>query len=307
MGSINGLSEEQILALITAELPAGDLTELGPGDDCAIVQAPGGRFVVTTDVLVEDRHFKRCWSGGFQIGARAIAQNLADVAAMGATPSSVVVSLVMPTDTEAEWVREFARGLSAGLDGTGAGVVGGDLSTGDQIVVSVTAHGVLSGAAVTRTGAEPGDIIALAGTLGKSAAGMEALTRGKAAESDIAVYLVPQPPLAAGPLAAEAGARALMDVSDGLVKDSTRMARASKVTIDLHESDLDRYLTSTVTMKHVLFGGEDHSLLAAFPAAAALPEAFLPIGVAVTAAEDPVLLDGRPLTGGWDHFQNRVL
>lgn len=122
------LTEEQLLARIVPELPTGTRTLLGPGDDAAVVAAPDGRFVVTTDVLVEDRHFRRAWSSGEDVGRRAAVQNLADVAGMGAVPTSLVVTLAMPGELDVDWVVGLARGLGAACAPWGVGVVGGDLS-----------------------------------------------------------------------------------------------------------------------------------------------------------------------------------
>ncbi|WP_315099266.1 AIR synthase related protein, partial [uncultured Cellulomonas sp.] len=142
---VSELSEDGLLARIFPLLPRGDDTLLPPGDDAAVVRAPDGRFVVTTDVLVEDRHFRRAWSSGEDVGRRAAVQNLADVAAMGARPTSLVVALVVPGDLPASWVDGLARGLAAECSPLGVGVVGGDLSGGPLVVVAVTAHGDLGG------------------------------------------------------------------------------------------------------------------------------------------------------------------
>ncbi|WP_430595039.1 thiamine-phosphate kinase, partial [Isoptericola sp. QY 916] len=144
---VRDLSEEDLLARIFPLLPLASATLLGPGDDAAVVAAPDARFVVTTDVLVEDRHFRRRWSGGYDVGARAATANLADVAAMGARPTSLVVSLVVPGDLPVDWVTGLARGLADVSAPVGAGVVGGDLSGGETVVMAVTAHGDLEGRA----------------------------------------------------------------------------------------------------------------------------------------------------------------
>src|SRR3712207_1315499 len=110
--TVSDVSEEELLARIFPLLPAGTATMLGPGDDAAVVGAPDGRVVVSTDVLVEGRHFRRDWSSGEDVGWRAAVQNLADIAAMGARPTSVVVTLVAPADLPVAWVTGFARGLA---------------------------------------------------------------------------------------------------------------------------------------------------------------------------------------------------
>ncbi len=313
---VGHLSEQQLLARIFPLLPAGDSTILGPADDAAVVAAPDARFVVTTDVLVEDRHFRRRWSSGQDVGRRAAVQNLADVAAMGARPTSVVVALVVPPELAVSWVEEFARGLAAVCGPLGVGVVGGDLSGGDSIVVSVAAHGDLEGRApVLRSGARVGDVVALAGVLGRSAAGLALLTAGESADDGglVTAYLSPEAPLRLGRDAADAGATAMLDVSDGLLRDAGRMAAASGVVVDLASSALaaDVAVLADAAARldvdpwdWVLGGGEDHGLLAAFGAGAALPPGFRAIGRVVDGGSAPVLVDGAPPAArpGWDHF-----
>ena len=178
---VRDVPEEALLARIFPLLPTAPTTLVGPGDDCAVVAAPDGRYVVSTDVLVEDRHFRRRWSSGYDVGWRAAVQNLADVVSMGARPAALVVSLVMPGDLPVDWVTGLARGLADACTPLGAAVVGGDLSGGDQVVVAVTVHGDLEGREpVLRSGARPGDVVALAGSLGRSAAGLALLDAGRA-------------------------------------------------------------------------------------------------------------------------------
>ncbi|UJP39490.1 thiamine-phosphate kinase [Cellulomonas palmilytica] len=319
------LTEEQLLARIVPELPRGAATLLGPGDDAAVVAAADGRFVVTTDVLVEDRHFRRAWSSGHDVGRRAAVQNLADVAAMGAVPTSLVVTLAVPGDLEVDWVVGLARGLAAVCAPLGAGVVGGDLSGGPLVVVGVTAHGDLQGRApVLRSGARAGDVVAHAGVLGWSAAGLALLSAGVPAADDerarlVGAYLRPRAPLAAGPDAADAAATAMMDVSDGLLKDGGRLARAGGVRLDLDRDALAPDAAALAAVAHdvaadpwawVLGGGEDHGLLATFPAGTVLPAPFRAIGRVLPAGDDEpaVTLDGADpgVATGWDHFAGRA-
>ena len=328
---VRDVPEEALLARIFPLLPTAPTTLVGPGDDCAVVAAPDGRYVVSTDVLVEDRHFRRRWSSGYDVGWRAAVQNLADVVSMGARPAALVVSLVMPGDLPVDWVTGLARGLAEACTPLGAAVVGGDLSGGDQVVVAVTVHGDLEGREpVLRSGARPGDVVALAGSLGRSAAGLALLDAGRADvdEALVAAHLRPDPPLTAGPAAADAGATAMMDVSDGLLRDAGRMARASGVVVDLEldalGADRDRLLTAASALGGsggdvpqedagdradgwVLSGGEDHALLAAFPADADLPAGFRAIGTVRTTDGDGAgaRVDGALAhrATGWDHFR----
>ncbi|KQY47547.1 thiamine-phosphate kinase [Cellulomonas sp. Root137] len=313
---VSELSEDGLLARIFPLLPVGTDTELAPGDDAAVVAAPDGRFVVTTDVLVEDRHFRRAWSSGEDVGRRAAVQNLADVAAMGARPTSLVVALVIPGDLPVSWVEGLARGLAAECAPLGVGVVGGDLSGGPVVVVAVTAHGDLGGRApVLRSGARPGDVVAHAGVAGWSAAGLALLHAGRG-ELDlelVGAHLRPVAPLGAGPAAAVAGATAMLDVSDGMLRDAGRLARASGVGIELDTAafagDLERLravadAVGVPAARWVLDGGEDHGLLATFPAGAVLPEPFRVVGRVVASGEGLVTVDGvaAPARSGWDHF-----
>lgn len=249
---VGEVGEEALLAAFTPLLPTGGHALVGNGDDCAVLAASDGRYCVSTDLLVEGHHFDRAWSTPEQVGARAAAQNLADVAAMGAVPTAVVVGLVLPPSTTVGWVRGLARGLGAACRACGAGVVGGDLSAGEQLVVSVTVHGDLQGRApLLRDGARPGDLLVHAGDLGRSAAGLALLRAGisgpeqlgpqaspqvrEAVAWALAGFRSPTPPLGLGPALARAGARAMMDVSDSLLRDAGRLARASGVRLDLDD------------------------------------------------------------------------
>ncbi|KQX70029.1 thiamine-phosphate kinase [Angustibacter sp. Root456] len=315
------VGEDGLLAAIFPVLPVAPSTLIGPGDDTAVVRAPDGRVVVTTDVLVEGRDFRRDWSSPQDVGWKAAAQNLADVAAMGAVPTALVVGLVAPAELPVTWAVGLAEGLAAACAGTGAGVVGGDLSSGPVVMVSVTALGDLQGRpAVLRSGARPGDVVAVAGRLGGSAAGLALLQAGRpdAAPDLVEAHRRPQPPYEAGPAAAQAGATAMLDVSDGLVRDLGRLARASGVAIDLDWSQLTAFAAPLAPALRalgrpdngwgpwVLAGGEDHPLAATFPAGVVLPDGFTAVGQVLPPIEGrpPVLLDGEePAVQGWDHFR----
>ena len=326
--TVADLGEDALLAQVFPLLPAGRSTLLGPGDDAAVLAAPDGRVVVSTDLLVEGRHFRRDWSHGGDVGRRAAAQNLADVAAMGARPTALVVGLVTPADVPVAWVLDLARGLHDACAADGVGVVGGDLSGGDELVVSITVLGDLEGRdPVLRSGAVPGDVVAHAGVRGRSAAGLALLQAGREDPPTddvaqlVAAYLRPQPPLAAGIRAAVAGADAMLDVSDGLLRDAGRLARASGVVLDLSDpavvfADDLRMLAHAAQMvgadpvEWVLTGGEDHGMLATFPSGAVLPQGFRAIGTVLAAdgrtPAGTVLVTGRSpavTSTGWDHFR----
>lgn len=323
--TVGDLGEDALLAQVFPLLPDGDRTVLGPGDDAAVLRAPDGRVVISTDVLVEGRHFRRDWSSGVDLGRRAAVQNLADIAAMGARPTALVVGLVMPADVPVSWVLDLARGLAEACGPHGVGVVGGDLSGGSEVVVGVTVLGDLEGRSpVRRSGARVGDVVAHAGVRGRSAAGLALLTAGLGDGADVRLlvegYLRPEAPLEAGARAAACGATAMLDVSDGLLRDAGRLARASGVVLDLAEPATafaeDRALLAGAAARlgvdpdeWVLAGGEDHGLLATFPPGVDLPSPFRAIGTVLAAgpgrAPGDVLVGGRVpdlRTTGWDHF-----
>lgn len=311
--TIGDAGEGATLARIFPLLPASSRTLLGPGDDCAVVSVPDGRVPLTTDLMIEGPDFIIGLSTGYDIGWKACATNLADVAAMGATPTALVVGLAVPSTTLVSFAEDIARGFrdAAALLAPGCGVVGGDLSHSPLVMLAVTATGEFDGVdPVTRAGAQIGNVVAVAGELGAAKRGLDVLMAGALVDGhpvaeavaelwathphDVAAQLRPEPPISAGRLAAQAGATAMMDVSDGLVLDARRIATASGVAIDF---DL-----AAVGSAEALTGGEDHALLACFPARAALPAGFRVIGR--VAPGDGVLVDGAPFDarGGWDPF-----
>ncbi len=165
--TVGDLGEFGLIAAIAARLPRGGRTVIGIGDDAAVLATPDGRVVATTDLLVEARHFRRDWSAPADIGGKAAARNLADVAAMGATPVALLVGLATPADLPVAWAQDLVSGIVAECARTGATVVGGDVSSADTIMLAVTALGDLAGREpVTRAGARPGDLLAVAGVLG---------------------------------------------------------------------------------------------------------------------------------------------
>jgi thiamine-monophosphate kinase len=330
---VAGLSESELLARIFPRLHGGSNRSLllGPGDDAAIVAAPDGRTVVSIDTQVADQDFRLQWNNGYRtsgydVGWKAAAQNLSDINAMGARATSMVVSLTMPPETLVSWVEDFADGMSAGIRGLGAddcAVAGGDLGRGRELAVSVAILGTLDGQApVLRSGARPGDTLALAGTVGRAAAGLALLESSNPVHTLTAeqrslmdTQCRPLPPLDAGPLARDGGATALMDISDGLVRDGARMAAASHAVLDLDPAALKELaaplqpaaaLLGADPFDWVLGGGEDHSLLAAFPPGVQLPHGFTAIGSVEASAptnSTGVTIAGRPAdTVGWDHF-----
>lgn len=312
-GTVGALGEFGLIEAVVGRFALTADVLLGPGDDAAVVAAPDGRVVASTDLLVEGRHFRRDWSSAREIGRKAAAQNLADIVAMGARPTALLIGLGVPADLPTEWATGLADGLAEECALVGATVVGGDVVRSETIVVAVTALGDLEGRApVTRAGARPGDVVALAGRLGWAAAGLAVLGRGFRSPRVLAdAHRVPEPPYAAGSAAALAGATAMVDVSDGLVQDAGHLAEASGVVLALETSllpvgDPVREAAAAFNVDPlgwVLGGGDDHALLATFPADGALPEGFTVVG-AVREGPPAVLVDGTRYTGsaGHDHF-----
>jgi thiamine-monophosphate kinase len=312
------VGENEALKRTIARLNPSEHALVGPGDDSAVISAPDGRYTVTTDTLIEGHDFKLDWSTGYDLGWKAVASNLADVAAMGAVPTALVVALSVPGTTRVSWLEHFADGLKAACLALapGCGVVGGDLAASDQVMISIAAHGSLEGREpVLRSGAQVGDIVAVAGTLGRAAAGLALLDRGNrdaisAYDELVNVQRRPNPPIKAGQAASEAGATSMLDLSDGLARDAARIAKASSVTIQIDSMQLQGFeavleeaarAIDANPSDWVIGGGEDHSLLATFPADATLPRAFKPIGVVLPAGPAPVMLGAQPLPErGWD-------
>ncbi|MUL45085.1 thiamine-phosphate kinase [Mycobacterium sp. CBMA293] len=285
---------------------------VGPGDDAAVLSAPDGRVVVSTDMLVEARHFRLDWSTPEDVGRKAIAQNAADIEAMGARAYAFVVGFGAPADTPAAAAQQLSDGMWSEATIFGAGIVGGDLVAAPQWVISVTVLGDLGGRSpVLLSGARPGDTVAVVGDVGWSAAGY-ALWRGGIHEfSELRRrHLVPQLHYGQGVAAAVAGATAMTDVSDGLLADLGHIAQASGVTVDLSMTALEPDVTVLAPAAAmvgadargwVLGGGEDHVLVATF--SGALPVGWRAIGT-VLPGEPRVTVDGAPWqgVGGWESF-----
>ncbi|MGV1088661.1 MAG: thiamine-phosphate kinase [Mycobacterium sp.] len=310
--TLRDVGEFAVIGRITASRDQPPGVTLGPGDDAAVVAAPDGRVVVSTDMLIEDRHFRLDWSTPQEIGRKAIAQNAADIEAMGARVTAFVVGFGAPPSTPVSAVQDLSDGMWQEAGAVGAGIVGGDMVASPQWVVSVTVLGDLEGRApVTRSGARPGAVIAVAGELGLSAAGFALYDKGISGFAEIQErHRVPRPPYGQGCLAAQAGAQAMTDVSDGLLADLGHLAAASDVVLDLSSEllrvDVER-LAPVATAAGVdpwslvLGGGEDHALVACF--ADAPPPGWRVIG-AVRAGPAQVLVDGRPWSGptGWQSY-----
>jgi len=306
------LGEFAVIDRLLAGRRPGPHTVLGPGDDAAVISAPDARVVVSTDMLVESRHFHREWSTPHDIGRKAIAANAADIEAMGASVTAFVAAFGAPGDTAAADVSQLADGMWEEARRVGAGIAGGDLVSSPQWIVSVTVLGDLDNRApVTRAGARVGSMVAVVGDLGRSAAGYSLLHLNFPGFDDLRRrHLVPEPPYGQGAVAAQAGAGAMTDVSDGLVADLQHLADASGVGIELSTAALaaDRdelaeaaQVVGVDPLSWVLGGGEDHALVATFDGQ--VPEGWRVIGEVVD-GRPRVLVDGAEWSGtaGWQSF-----
>lgn len=301
---------DRIIEALGRDFAHPDHVLVGPGDDAAVVRTKG-HVVVSTDLLVEGRHFRRDWASAADIGARAAGQNISDINAMGGRAHSLTLGLAAPADLPAAWALELAHGFATECAAVGAVVVGGDVTRASEVVLAVTVLGACTTQPVLRTGARPGDVLAIAGRQGWAAAGLAVLGRGfRSPRVLVEAYQRPHPPYDAGPQAAHAGATSMIDISDGLLSEVGHLALESRVAIDVRTADLEigeplhavAAATGADPLGFVLTGGDDHALLATFGADVDLPEGWRRIGV--VAEGRGVTVDGEEFQGptGWSHF-----
>ncbi len=306
------VGEFGLVDALKARFAQGEHVLVGPGDDAAMVAVPGGRVVVSTDVLVDTRHFRRDWASALDIGHKAAAQNLSDINAMGGRTTALTVGLAAPPDLPAAWALELADGIAEEAALVGASVVGGDVTRADEVVIAITALGVCEGEPVRRSGARPGDVVAIAGRQGWAAAGLAVLARGfRSPRVLVEAHRRPEPPYAAGAQAAALGATSMIDLSDGLLGDVGHVAEASGVAVDVWTSAFEvaeplRAVGAALgadPMRFILTGGDDHALVATFPGGTALPEEWRQIGVVTEGSG--VTVDGAEYEGpgGHQHFR----
>ena len=302
---------------------------VGPGDDTALLAVARGGVLATTDTMVLGRDWLEEWSSAHDVGVKAVTQNLADLASMGGVGTGLLLTLVAPPDLPLAWAQELSDGIAWAAGRAGVPVVGGDLSSAPPglVAVSITALGELGegvAAPVLRSGARAGDVLAVSGPLGRSGAGWALLREGVLEGRDeretqlLDHHRRPLTDLSQGPTAARAGATAMIDVSDGLVRDADRIARASGVVIDLDRTAVAALAErlgaglAQDAVRLVLSGGEEHELLATFPDAVSVPPGWSVLGTVAEpgspedgSAPAGVRLAGRtldPRVGGWDHF-----
>jgi thiamine-monophosphate kinase len=316
------LTEDALLEAIRRVLSgAGPEVRVGVGDDAAVLAPTGGDLVVTTDTLVEGVHFIRGPAEARDLGYKAIVVNVSDIAAMGASPRAAVCALTLPPGVESGWVMELFGGMREACDEYALWLVGGDLSRGRDASIAVTVTGeVAPGKAVLRSGARPGDRVVVTGELGGSAAGLR-LTRMRTMPTAKQIALVrrhlrPTARVGEGGVLARLGATAMMDVSDGLAIDLSRLVSASDASACIAIEKVP--VAEGATIEDALGGGEDYELVATLSDATAVEAARIELkesfGVALT--EIGRIVEGSGLTAiegdgterpldptGWDHFR----
>ncbi len=320
----------KIASLIDAEgdrqSPARRDLLLGIGDDAAAWKSPGGIELITTDILVENVHFDFSYTGWKDLGWKSMAINISDINSMGGRPRYALASLALPGRREAEDVLELYRGILEISNTYGVAVAGGNVSASDKVVINITLTGIAGGVMLTRASAQPGDLVAVFGFPGLSAAGHKALSQFINLGADALqlfknAHLRPAPDFNSGPLLADLGVRTAIDISDGLAADLTHICVASGVAATLHTGKLPvhpllKKYFGRDSLRISLAGGEDYELLFT-----ATPE----VMKKVNAAFDPApviigeitpgkphavsLLDegGNPVhidLGGWDHYKH---
>jgi thiamine-monophosphate kinase len=320
---------ETIRKLLSGDLPG---VVLGPGDDAALVDMGDRLGVLTTDMLVEGVDFEPGLISAHDLGYKAVSVNVSDVAAMGGSPRFALVSLGLPPDVEASWVVELYGGLREAADEYALALVGGDVSMAGEIVVSVAVSGEVSrSGAVTRSGATGGERIVVTGSLGGAAGGL-LLARQRPRDAGtpwgrelLAAFCRPVARVGEGQTLAQFGATAMIDVSDGLLLDLSRLCRSSgcgamvdsrSVPVNPAVDELAEVLSGLGPLRLALEGGEDFELVATLPqevvdaATATLKERFgTPLTEIGEVTEEPTLLL-RDVNGnlramepkGWDHF-----
>lgn len=310
----------KILARISESQVQSSSVEIAAGDDAAVINTSGSSFVLSVDMYVEGKHFRTDWSTAIEIGRRCAAASIADVCAMGAIPVGVLLAIGLPSTTASPWVEDFMAGFMQETSDASSILLGGDVSGSESIVISVTALGtVVTGAAITRSGARAGDIVGICGRSGMAAGGLRVLQRGlRSPRALVDAFRVPEIDYSAGVRAAKGGATSMIDVSDGLVADLENIARESGVGIEIDTEKIvvPAELVSTAAafgadpMAWILAGGDDHAFVATFPPTKPLPAGFAAIGTVVIDRVGEVHIDGvryedaYGATPGFQHFSS---
>lgn len=318
--TIGECGELGFLNRLLPRLRKGAGVVVGPGQDCALVRRGRHRLLVTVDALVEDVHFRSSWISPRQLGRRSFLVNASDIAAMGGRPRWCVVSVGVPGNYSRRSLLQLHSGIDEAAGECGAFVVGGNLTASSRLWVSVTLIADAPGRTVTRQGARPGDHIFVTGWVGDAALGVIQLKRGLRSSGPIWRYREPQPRLAAGAVLVASGAvSAMVDVSDGLIRDLGHICRASGVgaAVDPWRLPLSRAYRRELGSdpRLALAGGEDYELLCAVPQRKVrlLPQLSRSLGCKITAigrfiegkgvhVSGPQRMKPAPTRGGYDHF-----
>lgn len=269
-------------------LPPNRYLLQGIGDDCAVLRSPqDSNLVFTTDFVLEGRHFHLGTHTGQDIGHKALARSLSDLAAMGSEPLFCLVSLALPQELTESWINDFYEGLLALAAQHRVSLAGGDLSEFDRVIVDVMCCGsVPEGEAILRSGAHPGDRVCVTGKLGAAAHSNWQLR----AQPRIREGIMLRGVVSAG-----------MDISDGVSIDLQRLCEASGVGASLDSQAIP--VAAGASMDEALHGGEDYELLVTLPPSVPVPLYLTQIGVITSIAPGLILLDGEPLrVAGFDHF-----
>jgi thiamine-monophosphate kinase len=311
------VGEFSLIVAITEGLSLASDVRLGPGDDAAVL-AVDGAVAASVDVLVEGVHFRRDWSEARDVGRKAVAVNVADLEAVGARATGLLVGFSAPADLALGWVLDFANGLRQEAQTAGVSLLGGDVTKARDITIAVSVMGSLDGREpVLRSGAQPGDVVAIHGRLGWAAAGLAVLGRGfRSPRVLVEAQRVPQVGYGAGAAAARAGATSMIDISDGLLADLGHVAQASGVLIDLRQAAFEiaeplqavAAATGSDPYTFLFTGGDDHALAATFATVDSVPEGWLVAGAVGQPDHDHagVLVDGAvwEAPAGFEHFRS---
>lgn len=325
MRTLGEIGEFGMIERLTRVLPSSPGVIEGIGDDCAIVRISDRLLLVSCDMFVEDVHFRRSTAGPLDIGWKAAAAAVSDIAAMGGVPAYALVSLACPPDTGVVYLEQLCEGMAAALARSGAVIVGGDTTRSPgPLTIDVTVMGEPSGGrCLKRKGARHDDIVVVTGPLGLSAAGLHAAEAGHDEPELIDAHRRPKPRIAEGQwLCGKSCVHAMIDISDGLVQDLGHIAKANNVGVDLRKEalvpapSLKRYCEkhSLDSLPFITAGGEDYEL--AFTVDMALAQELLTsfhkeFGWELTVVGEltgqwtGVRIDGEePARTGFDHFKN---
>lgn len=282
------------------------------GDDAAILDVPAGeKLVVSTDTSLEGVHFRREWLNHFEIGYRATAASLSDLAAMAARPLGLVIALTLP-EADRHEARTIATGIGEGAAAVLCPIVGGDLTSGKTLSLSITALGSVA-RPLSRAGARPGQRVYVTGRLGGPSAALRAWSAGRVPnENDRARFANPVPRIDAAIALAARGATSAIDISDGLIADIGHIAAASKVSIEIDLARIPRF--GDATPMEAASGGEEYEIVVTAPEidveqfSSELGLDLTEIGRVVAGPERVELLnDGKKVSPpiGFDHFRDK--